>query len=119
MAMNAVLFLLFAYFVISFPTSSKINIEEINEKRKEQFNKLFECLNDLITESFKHAIKENKDQKFLSILKDNGESLSEQDKNAIKECRKQILLDSKYNNNYDSIINNKVNLKRNKPSLKK
>ena len=119
MAIKAVLFLLFASFAISFPSSSIINIEEIKEKRKEQFDKLFQCLNDLATEYFKQIINENKSQKFLSFLRENGVSLSKQDKDAIKECRKQIFFDSKYNNNYDSNINNKVNLKRNKLSTKK
>ena len=113
--MKVVLYIILIYFALSLPNSSSINIENLKEKRKQLFDKLFECLNDLGTESFKKIINENKDQKILDILKNHKVSLTNQDKNTIKECRKQILLDSKNNNlNYDNFINNKVNLKKSK-----
>ena len=110
--MKAVLFILFFSFILSNITSDSINVNK-KEKKKKQIDKFFECLNKLGSDSFKHIINEKKDEKFANILKDHRVSLTQQDKNAIKECRKQILIDSKNNNNnYDSEINNKVKLKR-------
>ena len=116
--MKVVLFIILVYLALSVPNKSSINIENLKEKRKQLFDKLFECLNDLGTESLKKIINEPKDQKFFDILKNHKASLSNQDKIAIKECRKQILLDSKNNINYDNFINNKVNLKRSKIIVK-
>ena len=116
--MKVVLILILINLALSFVNSSSINIENLKEKRKQLLDKLFECLNDLGTESFKKIINENKEIKILDILKNHKITLSNQDKNAIKECRKQILLDFKNNINYDNFINNKVNLKRSKIIVK-
>ena len=112
------LILILINLALSFRNSSSINFENLKEKRKQLLDKLFECLNDLGTETLKKIIDENKERKIIDILKNHRVSLSDKDKNAIRECRKQILLDTKNNINYDNFINNKVNLKRNKIIVK-
>ena len=111
--MKAVIYILFFSFILRSSVSVKLTAKERKEKKNDQINKLYECINELGTDDFKHLINENKGLKFSNILRDHRVSLTKQDKNAVKECRKRILLDSK-NNNYDSNINNKVNLKRTK-----
>ena len=117
--MKNILFILFFSYIISFPNLRRNNINELKDKRKQQIDKLYECLNKLSTESFKSIINENKGQKFTNILRDHRVSLTKKDKNAIRECRKQILVDTKSDINYDTNIHNKVNLKRNKNIKKK
>ena len=116
--MKVVLFIILIYLSLPFPNSTSINIENSKEKRKQLFDKFFDCLNNLRTESFKKIIDEYKERKIIDILKNHRVSLSDKDKKAIRECRKQILLDTKNNINYDNFINNKVNLKRNKIIVK-
>ena len=112
--MKFLLFVIYISFITSFQNSTEINLKNLKEKRKNQIEKFYHCLNNLGSESFKKLIKENKGLKFSNMLKEHRVSLTKTEKNAIKECRKQILLDSKLNNNEDDYINNKVNLKRNK-----
>ena len=109
--MKAIISILLFSYIISSSISDILTPKERKEKKKEQIDHLYECLNEKGTDFFKQLINENKGIKFSTILKDHRVSLTRQDKNAVKECRKKILLDSK-NYNYDSNINNKVNLKR-------
>ena len=112
--MKNILFVLFFSYIIAFPNLRRNNSTEVKDKRQQQIDKLYECLNELSTPSFKTIINENKGQKFTNILRDHRVSLTKKDKNAIRECRKQILVDTKSDTNYDINIHSKVNLKRNK-----
>ena len=113
--MRVILFILFFSLILCFPTQDR------KDKLKEQKEKVFECLNELATESFARIINENKDQKLSNILKKHRVSLTKQDKDAIKECRKRIILEAKddINKSTDSLTERKVNLKRTKTMYEK
>ena len=111
--MKIILFILFFSYIISFPYLRRNNSTELKDKQNQQIDKLYKCLNELNTESFKSIINQNKGEKFMHILRDHRVYITKKDKNAIRECRKHILVDTKFNTNYDTNIHNKFNLKRN------